>query len=169
MRYLVTIRGKTVPVEVGTGEVRVGGRSVSVSLDGICGTEVHTLLMDGASYRVLARRDDGRWVVDVGEGPEVAEVMDERAAAIRAMTGNSRPSSAVLPIRAPMPGLVVKVEVVESDRVEPGQGLVIIEAMKMENELRAEARARVEKIYVSHGESVEKGQLLIDLAPVNGA
>ena len=68
-----------------------------------------------------------------------------------------------------MPGLIVKVEVRETDRVEPGQGLVIIEAMKMENELRAEASARVAKIHVVHGDAVEKGQLLIDLAPLSDA
>ena len=66
-----------------------------------------------------------------------------------------------------MPGLIVRIEVDEADRVEQGQGLVIIEAMKMENELRAEAAARVERIHVSHGDAVEKGQLLIDLAPLS--
>ena len=169
MRYFVTIRGKTVPVEVGAGEVRVGDKSVSVDLDGVRGTDVHTLLMDGTSYRVVAKRDDGRWVVDVGGCHEIADVIDARTAAIRELVGDSGQSNGVQPIRAPMPGLVVKVEVEESDRVEPGQGLVIIEAMKMENELRADASARVEKIHVSHGDAVEKGQLLIDLAPLSDA
>ncbi|GMR13822.1 MAG: hypothetical protein BMS9Abin29_2041 [Gemmatimonadota bacterium] len=169
MRYFVTIRGTTVPVDVGEGEVRVGDRSVSVDIRGVHGTDVHTLLMDGRSYRVVARRDDGRWVIDVGGCPESAEVIDERTAAIREMIGDSGQSNGVHPLRAPMPGLVVKVEVQERDRVEAGQGLVIIEAMKMENELRADASARVERIHVVHGDAVEKGQLLIDLAPLGDA
>ncbi len=169
MLYFVTIQGTTVPVEVGTGEVRVGDKSVSVDLDGVRGTDVHRLLMDGKSYRVVARRDDGCWVVDVGGWHGIAEVIDERTATIRALTKDSRNSNGVEPIRALMPGLIVKVEVEESDRVEPGQGLVIIEAMKMENEIRADASARVEKIHVSHGDAVEKGQLLIDLAPLSDA
>ncbi len=167
MRYFVTIRGKTVPVEVRSGEVCVGGKTVSVDLAGIRGTDVSTLLMDGTSHRVVARRDGRNWVVDVGGCHEVAEVIDERMAVIREMTGGPEASNGAQAIRAPMPGLIVRVEVDESDRVEPGQGLVIIEAMKMENELRAEAPARVERIHVSHGDAVEKGQLLIDLAPLS--
>lgn len=169
MRYFVTIRGTTLPVEVGVEEVRVGDKTISVSMDGIPGTDVSTLLMDGRSYRVVASRDGGRWVVDVGGCHEVADVIDERMAMIREMTGDSGPSNGARELRAPMPGLIVKVEVRETDRVEPGQGLVIIEAMKMENELRAEASARVAKIHVAHGDAVEKGQLLIDLAPLSDA
>lgn len=169
MRYLVTIRGNTVSVEVGSGEVRVGDKTVSVDLARIPGTDVSTLLMDGASYRVVASRDGGRWVLDVGGCHEVAEVIDERTAVIRELTGARAPSNGAQEIRAPMPGLIVRVEVDETDRVEPGQGLVIIEAMKMENELRAEVSARVERIHVSHGDTVEKDQILIDLAPLSDA
>ncbi len=167
MLYFVTIRGKTLAVDVGTGEVRLGDKTVSVDLDGIRGTDVRTLLMDGTSYRVVARRDGRSWIVDVGGCHEVAEVIDERTAVILEMTRAPGSSSGAQALRAPMPGLIVSVEVDETDRVEQGQGLVIIEAMKMENELRAEAAARVERIHVSHGDAVEKGQLLIEFAPLS--
>lgn len=167
MRYFVTIRGTTLPVEVGAGEVRVGDKTISIALDRIPGTDMSTLLMDGTSYRVVASRDGGSWVVDVGGYHVVAEVIDERMAMIREMTGGSVPSNGAQALRAPMPGLIVNVEVRETDLVEPGQGLVIIEAMKMENELRAETSARVERIHVANGEAVEKGQLLIDFAPLS--
>ena len=69
-----------------------------------------------------------------------------------------------------MPGLVVKVEVAEGDAVHPGQGLLIVEAMKMENELKAEAAGFVARIHVGPGEAVEKDQVLIDFAaPDEGA
>ena len=68
-----------------------------------------------------------------------------------------------------MPGLVVRVEVAVGDRVRPGQGLVIVEAMKMENELRAEAGGRVSAVHVAAGEAVAKDQVLIDLAPEEAA
>ena len=169
MRYFVTVRGKTIPIEIGAREVRVGDETMTVDLGGAYGAKVRTLLMDGASHRVVARREEGRWFVQVDGCHEVAEVIDERTAAIREMVGDPKESNGVRPIRAPMPGLIVKVEVDESDHVEPGQGLVIIEAMKMENELRAETSARVERIHVSHGQAVERGQLLIDLAPLDDA
>jgi pyruvate carboxylase subunit B len=63
-----------------------------------------------------------------------------------------------------MPGLVVKVEVEEGERVEAGRGLVIVEAMKMENELKAEAAGVVSRIHVEAGQAVEKDQILVDLA-----
>jgi pyruvate carboxylase subunit B len=64
-------------------------------------------------------------------------------------------------VRAPMPALVVKVEVAEGDSVSEGDGLVILEAMKMENEIKAHASGTVQKIHVSAGKAVEKDELLI--------
>ena len=66
-------------------------------------------------------------------------------------------------IRAPMPGLITRVEVAAGDTVAAGQGLVIVEAMKMENELRAEAAGVVSRILVAPGQAVEKGAILIEL------
>jgi biotin carboxyl carrier protein len=67
------------------------------------------------------------------------------------------------PIRAPMPGLVVKVEVEEGDLVEAGGGLLVVEAMKMENELTATVAGRVGKIHAVAGQTVEKGEVLMDM------
>ena len=61
-----------------------------------------------------------------------------------------------------MPGLVVKVEVAEGDTVVPGQGLVIVEAMKMENELKTEMAGRISRILVAPGQPVEKDQTLVE-------
>jgi pyruvate carboxylase subunit B len=65
-----------------------------------------------------------------------------------------------------MPGMVVRIEVSEGDMIRAGQGVVIVEAMKMENELTAEADAIVTKVMVAEGQAVEKDQLLVDLAPI---
>jgi len=61
-----------------------------------------------------------------------------------------------------MPGLVIKVEVQEGDAVVGGQGLVIVEAMKMENELKAEGEGRVARVLVAPGQTVEKDQVLVE-------
>ncbi len=66
-------------------------------------------------------------------------------------------------VKAPMPGLVVRVEVSEGQVVEVGEGLVVVEAMKMENELRASSRGVVEHIHVSAGQRVEKGAPLVTI------
>ncbi len=64
-----------------------------------------------------------------------------------------------------MPGLVVRVEVSEGKAVEVGEGLVVVEAMKMENELRATYKGVVERIHVKAGDRVEKGAPLVTLSP----
>ena len=69
------------------------------------------------------------------------------------------------PVRAPMPGLVVRVEVTVGQEVAAGTGLVVVEAMKMENELRAHSRGLVEQIHVEAGQRVEKGAPLVTLGP----
>lgn len=66
-------------------------------------------------------------------------------------------------VRAPMPGLVVKVEVEVGAHVETGQGLVVLEAMKMENEIKALHRGKVESIHISAGKIVEKGEALLTI------
>ena len=67
------------------------------------------------------------------------------------------------PLRAPMPGLIVQLRVKVGDTIAAGDGLVVMEAMKMENELRAQAAGTVRAVHVSVGAAVEKGALLVEL------
>ena len=67
------------------------------------------------------------------------------------------------PLVAPMPGLIVRVNVEVGDSVSAGQGLVVMEAMKMENELRAAGAGKVKSVHAKPGEAVNKGALLVEL------
>ncbi|NJD20464.1 MAG: acetyl-CoA carboxylase biotin carboxyl carrier protein subunit [Gemmatimonadetes bacterium] len=164
MRYFVTLAGRTLQVELEPDGMRVDGVEVTADLAHVEGTDLRSLLLDGASYGILAaRREDGLWGLHLRGRRWAAEVVDERTRAIRALAGDTGAAQGPRPIRAPMPGLVVKVEVAVGDRVEAGQGVAIVEAMKMENELRAEGPAVVAGIRVSPGQAVEKDQILIDL------
>jgi pyruvate carboxylase subunit B len=165
MRWFVTLAGRTFEVELGPGGVVVDGVTVDVDLAQVEGTGLRSLILDGASYRLLAGRDGGgTWEMHLRGRRYRAEALDERTRVIREMTGASSGPPGPRPIRAPMPGLVVKVEVEEGERVEAGRGLVIVEAMKMENELKAEAAGVVSRIHVEAGQAVEKDQILVDLA-----
>jgi pyruvate carboxylase subunit B len=97
------------------------------------------------------------------------EVVDERTRVIRELTRAAAGAAGPRPVKAPMPGLVVRVEVDEGDEVREGQGVVIVEAMKMENELRAEADGRVARVCVAAGDAVEKDQVLLELASLDEA
>jgi len=163
LKYFVSVHNEEVEVEVEAGEVRVGGRKVDVDLLEMDGTDLHSLLMGRRSLQVLASRQGPEgWVLHVGGRRLEAQVVDERTRAIRAMTGAAEGAGGPDSLRAPMPGLVVKVEVEEGEEIGPGQGLVIVEAMKMENELKAEGPARVAKILVEPGQAVEKEQVLME-------
>lgn len=165
MRYHVTIAGRTLVVDLGSEGVTVDGAPHTADLETVPDSPVRSLLLDGASHRVVARHlGPGRWGLQVkGQHLEI-NVEDERTRAIRAMIAAGAPPAGPKPVRAPMPGLVVRVEVAVGDQVQPGQGLVIVEAMKMENELRAEAAGRVAAVHVAAGEAVAKDQVLIDFA-----
>lgn len=168
MRYHVTLLGRTLVVDVEPDGVRVDGEPVEAELNALGDRGLHGLRIGTASHRVVARSEGrGRWRIHVDGASALAEVVDERTRAIREMTGASAGVDGPRPVRAPMPGLVVRIEVAEGDEVAPGQGLAIVEAMKMENELKAEVAARVRRVLAEPGQAVEKDQVLIDLAPLD--
>ena len=172
MKYYVRIGSSTVELEVDGGRVNVDGAWLEAHLAAIPGTPLYHLLLAGESWTVAAQplqgRGEGggaRWALGaVGERAEV-EAVDERTRAIQALTGRKAggPSGGV--VRAPMPGLVVRVEVLEGQQVGAGAPLVVVEAMKMENELRAQRAGRVVKVHVRAGTAVEKGTALVTLEP----
>jgi pyruvate carboxylase subunit B len=169
MRYHVTVGGRTFEVELGAEGVTVDGVRVAADLAHVSGTDVHSLLLGGTSYRLVGTRSGaGVWDLNLRGRRLGAEAVDERTRVIREMTGAGSAPTGPRPVRAPMPGLVVKVEVSEGDTVEIGQGLVIVEAMKMENELRAEAAGVVVAVHVAAGQAVEKDQILVDFAAPGG-
>jgi len=166
VKYYVRIGGATHEVDVEGGRVVVAGETLETHLAAVPGTPLYHLLLGGESWTIAAQPLDGlgRWAFGVvGERLEVTAV-DERTHQIQTLTGRGRPAASEGTIRAPMPGLVVRIEVAEGQRVETGAGLVVVEAMKMENELRASRAAVVQTVHVTVGQPVEKGAPLVTLA-----
>ncbi len=169
MRYYVTFAGtageRAIDVTSrgdGSVEVRVAGVLVSVDAADVSGA---------VSVRVGDRMFD-LWLDGEGETVSVtaggarlqAKIETERS---RIGARASRPGSAGGgEVRAPMPGRVVKVLVAEGDLVEAGAPLIVVEAMKMENELAADAPGVVRAIRASAGQTVEAGATLVELGPL---
>jgi len=165
MIYHVTVGDHSYVVELGAEGALVDGRVVEVDFAAIEGSPVRSLVLDGTSHRLVARRvGSERWDLHLRGRLLRADVIDERTRVIREMTGSVSGPTGPSPILAPMPGLVVRVEVQEGDVVKAGQGVVIVEAMKMENELTTKADAVVTRVHVAEGQAVEKDQLLVELA-----
>lgn len=164
MRYFVTIGDRTFEVDLTDSTPTVDGVAARAELATVPGTAVRSLLLDDRSIPFIARRGekDGRWELAI-EGQRLgASVIDERTRAIREMTGAVE-EAVDRTLCAPMPGLVVRVEVEVGQRVAAGQGMVIVEAMKMENELKSPADGIVASITIAAGQTVEKGALLLTL------
>ena len=173
MKYFVTLRSRTYEIDVGGGRVTVDGEPFEAHLAAVPGTPLYHLLLAGNSWTVAAQPLEGtaplRWALGaVGERFEV-EAVDDRTRQIQALTGRTKPVGGGGVVKAPMPGLVVRVEVTVGQRVEIGAGLVVVEAMKMENELRAQRAGVVETIHVAAGQTVDKGASLITLGPLPNA
>lgn len=163
MKYFVTIDDRELEVTVEGDRVTVDGTVVRAELTAVPGTPLKQLTIDGKTLHwPMERAPDGRWVVaPLGESWDV-EVLDERARHIRRLTGSGQRKSGENVLKAPMPGLVVRVEVEPGQAVVAGQGIVVLEAMKMENELRAAAAATVAAVRVVPGAAVEKGDVLVE-------
>jgi biotin carboxyl carrier protein len=163
MKYVVLLDGRTIEVEVEGDRVTVDGQTHSATLGLIPGTPLRQLLIDGRpltlSVEAIGR---GRWALTPrGERWEM-EVLDERTRHIRSLAGGGDQRRAPGVLKAPMPGLVVRVQVEAGQQVEAGTPLVVLEAMKMENELKAPGPAFVKAVRVVPGEAVEKGQVLLE-------
>jgi biotin carboxyl carrier protein len=172
VKYSVRIGARTIEVEVEGGRVRLEGIELDAHLASVPGTPLHHLLLAGQSWTIAAQPLEGlgesggpRWVLGLAGERAEAEVVDERTRQIQALTGRPAAGGAGGVVRAPMPGLVVRVEVSEGELVAAGMGLVVVEAMKMENELRAARAGVVTKVHVQAGTAVEKGAPLVTLGP----
>jgi pyruvate carboxylase subunit B len=164
MKYFVVIDGQEQEIEVEGNQVRIGDQTVEAVLSPVPGTPLRHLLVAGRSVTLAVEGGRGHWQVAFHGDRRELEVVDERTRHIRSLTGQTGKSRGVAALKAPMPGLVVRVSVAEGQKVDGGTGLVVLEAMKMENELRAAASATVKAIRVKQGQAVEKGEVLIEFA-----
>lgn len=164
MKYELEVDGSTHPI---TLNKNADGSGWQVTLDGkefaadICWIQpdVLSLLIAGQSYRILY---DPR-----GDGPAVAlgarrvpyTVVDPRSLGSRSRTGG--PQAGARSVTAPMPGRIVRILVQVGESVAAHQGLLVMEAMKMQNELKSPSSGTVKRIAVGPDETVQPGQALV--------
>jgi len=165
MKYFVRLDGEEHEVLLDETGVHIDGEDVVARVDDIDGTPVRMITLGDQVHRVVVRSGAarGQYTLWLDGFRFEVEALDERMRAIRELSGVGATASGPAPLKAPMPGLIVRVNVQVGDAVQAGQGLLVMEAMKMENELRAPAAGKVKSIVVSTGTAVEKGALLIEL------
>jgi biotin carboxyl carrier protein len=156
MNLDITVDGRTRPLRLeGDGETwTIDGRAASI-LEVEPG--VYSVLLGGRSFEARIERVEEGWAVQVGGRRFVLDVADPRRLERRASTRQRGGRQSVV---APMPGKVVRLLVAEGDGVEAGQGLVVIEAMKMQNEMKALKPGRVASLPVREGATVTAGDVV---------
>lgn len=163
MKYITTIEEKEYRVEiVDEKHIRINDQLLEVDLVAVGGQPVYSLLIGGKSYEAYIYPEEKEWQVLLRGQQYKAVVEDEREKRLKT-AGGARAESGEFHLKAPMPGLVVSVPVEEGQSVKKGQVLVILESMKMQNELKSPRDGTVHRIRVRAGESVEQRQTLLSV------
>ena len=165
MRYIVSVGDHTLELERDGDEIRIDGTTVRATITDVADTPVRMVGIGTEVHRVVARRGPtrGRYTLWVDGFRFEVEALDERTRAIRELSGSVAGPTGPAPLIAPMPGMIVRVAVQVGDSVLPGQPLIVMEAMKMENELRATAAGTVKAVRATAGTAVDKGAILLEL------
>lgn len=163
MKYVTIINDQKFEVEItNAGKVFINGNERAVDFLAL-DEHLYSIVANDESYEIVVEESDGEIQVLMRGHLYNGKVFDERALLMASRSGGFDDNSGEISIRAPMPGLVVAVPVEEGQEVTKGQTVVILESMKMQNELKAPREGTVHRISVSAGDSVEQKKVLITI------
>lgn len=161
MRYSTRIDDRDHLIEIlDEHHVRLNERVHEIDFVSVSNQPIYSLIIDGKSFEAYVYPEETGWQVLLVGRQYQAQVMEERERR-QIPTQTARPKEEEFSLKAPMPGLVVSIPVQEGQPVEQGQVLLVLESMKMQNELRSPRNGRVHGLVVKPGESVGLKQLLL--------
>jgi biotin carboxyl carrier protein len=162
MTYDVVVDGKTHHLELTKGEktwlCKVDDQQIEVDA-ALTARDVMSILLGGDAFEVKRERSlQGELHLVIGSARYAVDVQDPRSLRTRRAAGGGE--AGPQKITAPMPGKIVRVMVAEKDEVKAGQGVIVMEAMKMQNEMKSPKDGRVQKLLTSEGSTVNAGDTL---------
>ncbi|MCL4878599.1 MAG: DUF2118 domain-containing protein [Anaerolineae bacterium] len=165
MKYITTVNDEKYEIEINGDVVIVNGVERKVDFKSMGKHDIYSLIIDHQSFEAVVEQRDAEHyeVLIIGDLYEVT-VTDERALRLASATSNLAAPTGEVVVKSPMPGLIVDVPVKVGQQVKKGQTVVILESMKMENELKAPRDGTVHRIEVQRGASVEQNQALVYIA-----
>jgi biotin carboxyl carrier protein len=164
MRYITTIGEHEYLVEIlDDDHVIIDGNKFKVDFASIGDQPVFSLLLNEKSYEAFVYPIDKSWQVLFQGRSYDAFVEEEMEKQFRLVSSSSVSEAAEYHLKAPMPGLVVAVSVDDGQTVQKGDLLVILESMKMQNELKAPRAGQVTRLKVKSGDRVEQQQIILTL------
>src|SRR6185436_17721821 len=138
MKYLVTVGDQTYEIGIDQNdEITLQEEVVDIDFAAVGEGGLYSLLVNNESFEAMVEERDGMWYVLMRGDLYEVSVTDQRTQLLRARAGAHIPDTGEIAIKSPMPGLIVKIPVEQGQQVEQGQTVIILESMKMENELKA--------------------------------
>jgi biotin carboxyl carrier protein len=164
MKYIATINEREYLVDIiDDGHVSVDGIVYEIDFEVVSGQPVYSLLLNGQSYEAHVYATEEEWQVLLQGRLYPVQVEDERERRLRTTLGARISDTGEFQLRSPMPGLIVSLHVKEGQPVTKGDVLLILESMKMQNELKAPRDGTVTRIRVKAGDNVEQKQILLSV------
>ena len=164
MKYITTIDGKEYTVEVIDEKlISVNGKTLEVDFESVSGQPVYSLIIDGKSHEGYVYPNEENWQVLLRGRLYQASVLDEREKRLRTAASGGIIEGGEFHLKAPMPGMIVTILVTDGETVAKGQVLLILESMKMQNELKSPKDGIIHRIRVKVGETVEQKQPLLSV------
>lgn len=161
MKYTTIINNKQYKVEIlNDGQVMVNGNLHEVDFLGM-EESLYSIIQNDKSYEIAIEEERGRYELQLEGRLYEATVLDQRALLMAQRKGGLTIGSGE--VSSPMPGLIVEVMVAVGDEVAQGDTVIILESMKMQNELKAPRDGIVQTVNCQDGQTVDKGDLLINI------
>jgi len=164
MKYVTTIGSNEYQVEITSeGQVSVDGVEYQVDFRKVGDQPVYSLLIDGLSYEAYVHPAENAWQVLLRGNFYNSQVEDERERRLRLAFGSVVSERQEFYLKSPMPGLIIDIPVEEGQQVEKGDVLVILESMKMQNELGTPRAGKVTRMNIKSGDRVDQNQVLMSV------
>jgi biotin carboxyl carrier protein len=164
MKYVTSINGHDYEIEIiDESHITVDGKPYKVDFISVSGQPVYSLLINGESFEAHIHPEEDIWQVLFHGELYPVRVEDERERRLRTALAGKAAQAGEFHLKAPMPGMVVAVPVEEGQTVKKGETLVILESMKMQNELHAPRDGKILRVRVAAGDRVEQKQTLLSV------
>lgn len=164
MKYIATLAEREFVIEIlDDHHVALDGVVYNVDFEAASEQTIYSLLVNNQSFEGSVYPSDEGWQVLLHGSQYVLQVEDEREKRLRASMGSNLREDIDFHLKAPMPGLVVAIPISEGQVVQKGDVLIILESMKMQNELKSPRSGTISRVRVKPGDSVEHKETLLSV------
>jgi biotin carboxyl carrier protein len=164
MKYVTSTGDESFEIEInGENDLLVNGQRMLIDFRSVVGQSVYSLIVNGKSYEALVQpTEEGLEVLLHGQLFQVS-IEDERQRRLRQSTGSTTVRRGEFHLKAPMPGLIVTVHVREGQEIKTGDRMIVLESMKMQNEISSPTDGTVRTLRIKPGDNVDQNQVLLTL------